>query len=381
MAAKKLKNIKEEFDPKEIGIDEGDLEADELDKILELASEIDEEEELEKKDAVTEEEEELKTEEDDLEKKDAVTEEEDLEKKDAVTEEEEDDLEKKKELVAENDYKDDEKIVGEEDSDEDILKKLEEEDEEEKKASQASSDAAVISAESLDKIFEGQNLTKEFRSKVAGIFEAAVNLKVKSLKENVSKNALKVIHEQRTKNFNRLVGSVDRYFRHAAKQWFGENRIAIVDGITLELAEGAVGSVKGFLSKYNVRVPRSRENLVEKLSVANININNKLNKALKNNISLHETVEKLVKEKYINSMAEGLSGTDKEKFVTLAEEVSFIDTKSYRTKLKGIREGLFTESKKSSVDFASKMLLENVKKEESTKEVTPQMDAYLRNLK
>ena len=42
----------------------------------------------------------------------------------------------------------------------------------------------------------------------------------------------------------------------------------------------------------------------------------------------------------------------------LAEEVSFTDEKSYRTKLKGIKEGLFPGSKKTGAeDFASKMLV------------------------
>ncbi len=223
-------------------------------------------------------------------------------------------------------------------------------------------------SESFSKLFEGDDsLTKEFKEKAASIFEAAVNVKAKLKNEAFKKRAIEVIKEHKAQNLEVVVSAAERMFNHFSNHWFKENRIAIVDDVTVQLAEGQMRATKDFLSKFNVRVPRSKENLVEKLSLKNAQLRDKLDASLNDQMKLQESLDKVHKNLVIQSIAEGLSDADKEKFVTLAEEISFTDSDSLRTKLTAIKEGVFDSGKKKSgaEDFASKMVLEN-KKEEGT---------------
>ena len=366
----KARKIREEFDPEEFKKEEES--ADAINKKFGLASgkgpkepEYKVEEEDDDDDLLLqkeEEDDEDKMCEEEVEVPDELKEEEepdgDEPEDDEDLKEEEGDKEPDGDEVKEGEEEDKEKVAEADTPDEEILKQLEAEDEEDKDTV----------AEELIRVFEGQNLTKEFRNRVAAIFEATVKAKRRAIKESMKKQALLVIKEERIKNRERMVNTLDRYVNHAARSWFKENRLHVVDGITLELSEGAINVMKGFLSKYNVRVPRSRENLVDKLTVKNKELTEKLDRAIQTNMKLHEAHCSVLKKQYIGSFAEGLSDTEKEKFVRLAEEVSFADSKSYRTKLKSIREGLFSNStpvSKSAEDFASKMMMTEKKEQKA----------------
>lgn len=233
--------------------------------------------------------------------------------------------------------------------------------------------------ENFEKLFEGENLTKEFKQKVASLFEAAVNIKAKLKVESITKKAVEVVKEERLKSREKIVEAADRLMNHFAKLWFKENRINVVDGVMVELAEGALKATKSYLSTYNVKAPKSRENLIEKLSLDNASFRGKLDNALNENMSLRAELDGIKKKGTIRKLAEGLSDTDKEKFVALAENVSFEDEKSYRTKLKSIREGIFSSAKKdnSAEDFASKMLIEKKETDKKPETSSSTINPYL----
>ncbi len=281
----------------------------------------------------------------------------DVEKKAMKEQEDKDDL-----VKLEADDCDDEKPMKESqiaESDADIMKKLDE-------AEKLEETKDVPLNETLDKLFEGQNLTKEFKNRVAAIFEATVNAKTKLVKENIKKKALDVIKEQRLKNMEKMVETLDKMANTTARAWMVENQLAVFDAVSQELSEGAIQTLKSFLCKYNVRVPRSRENLVEKLQSTNTSLRAKLDKALQANMQLQENLADRARKEAIEVLAEGLSDTEKAKFVALAEDLDFTDEKSYRTKLKSIKEGLFSgaPAEKSAEDFAAKMTMTEIKKDE-----------------
>lgn len=385
------KPTKEDFDPASVGVEiEEDMSADEINKMLGLPSgkapivEDEEEEDIKESEeeygsSDTDKVVEGEDEEEDVKESEAVPDAEgdeatpDADKMKAVVEDEEEELEK-------------DKVT--EDSDEDLAKKLDEgEDEEEVKESWKGKKAKKESdgdeeeevkeeedcddevKENLSKLFEGQQLTSEFKKQVSAIFEATVNKKVKAVKENYRRKAIQLVKEQRVKAKESMIGTIGRYMDHAAKSWFKENRIPVLDRVTLELSEGAIGAIKGFLTTHNVKIPKNPESMTQKLANRNKVLEAQLEKSLSNEMKLQENLTKIVKKQYVGAFAEGLSDTEKDKFVKLAEEVSFTDVKSYRTKLKSIREGLFSDKSaagKSAEDFASKMLSEGKQQKEAS---------------
>ena len=294
---------------------------------------------------------------------------------DEVEEEEEEEEGDSDEIVVED--KTQEAPAVEEPTDEALLERL-------AAAAQGEGDLKEI-CDDLRKALTEENVTTEAIEKLVTLFEAAVSLKAKEKVDGVVKAALGIVKEESENNLKKTVSLVERLIDPFAKMWLQENIVNTVDVVTCQLAEGALKSVKQFMNKFNVRVPRSRENLVEKLATRNAGLQDKLDKQLQENIKLQESLTKVHKENQVREIAEGLSDTEREKFAALAGELPFVDEDSYRTKLTSIREGLFkpVSSTKTSTDadeFASKMLIEKKeeKKEEEKKKPANTAAHYLR---
>ena len=239
-------------------------------------------------------------------------------------------------------------LMTEEDEEEE-----EEEDEEEgeeqeamhhKKMKKESIDQVVDSLDVSDDVsalVEGEELSEEFKTKAATIFESAVKSKVRAELEKIQEENDKVIEEMPESTINDMTEKVDDYLNYVVEQWMEENQLAIERGLKGEIAEDFISGLKNLFEDHYIDVPDEKYDILEANLTRIEELEEKLNKQMDENIQLRKAKGELVKESLIADVANGMTDTETEKFQSLVEDVEFSDEETYTEKLQTIKESYF----------------------------------------
>jgi len=107
----------------------------------------------------------------------------------------------------------------------------------------------------LGALFEGEELSEDFKLKVTAVFEAAVETRVAKevaeLKESLAEEAL----NEATALEESLVEKVDGYLDYMVEQWMEKNALAVNRGIKTEILESFVGGMKEPIKSHQFDVP------------------------------------------------------------------------------------------------------------------------------
>ena len=255
----------------------------------------------------------------------------------------------------------------------------EEEDEEEeemesKKVAKESIEQVVDSLDVSDDVsalVEGEELSEEFKSKAATIFEAAVKTKVRAELEKMQEENDKIIEEMAESTINDMTEKVDDYLNYVVEQWMEENQLAIERGLKGEIAEDFISGLKNLFEDHYIDVPDEKYDILEANLSKIEELEEKLNKQIEENVQLKKAKGELVKESLIADVADGMTDTETEKFQNLVGDVEFSDEESYTEKLQTIKESY----------FGSKEVLTEEAPETSTEpvaEVSTSMERYLK---
>ena len=256
----------------------------------------------------------------------------------------------------------------------------EEEDEEEeemesKKVAKESIDQVVDSldvSDDVNALVDGEELSEEFKSKAATIFESAVKTKVRAELEKIQEQNDQLIEEMAESTINDMTEKVDDYLHYVVEQWMEENQLAIERGLKGEIAEDFISGLKNLFEDHYIDVPDEKYDILEANLTKIEELEEKLNKQIEENVQLRKAKGELVKESLVADVANGMTDTETEKFQSLVEDVEFSDEESYTEKLKTIRESYFG---------SKEVLTEEGTEETSTEqtvEVTDSMDKYLK---
>ena len=235
----------------------------------------------------------------------------------------------------------------------------EEEDEEEeemesKKVAKESIDQVVDSldvSDDVNALVDGEELSEEFKSKAATIFESAVKTKVRAELEKIQEQNDQLIEEMAESTINDMTEKVDDYLNYVVEQWMEENQLAIERGLKGEIAEDFISGLKNLFEDHYIDVPDEKYDILEANLSKIEELEEKLNKQIEENVQLRKAKGELVKESMIADVANGMTDTETEKFQSLVEDVEFSDEDSYKEKLQTVRESYFgtTEVKTENV--------------------------------
>ncbi len=132
-------------------------------------------------------------------------------------------------------------VLGEEDEEEEDEDDDDEEEEmESKKVAKESIDQVVDSldvSDDVNALVDGEELSEEFKTKAATIFETAVKSKVRAELERIQEENDKVMEDMAESTMNDLVEKVDDYMNYVVEQWMEDNQLAIERGLKGEIAE------------------------------------------------------------------------------------------------------------------------------------------------
>ena len=256
-------------------------------------------------------------------------------------EEEEEEVKKEaKKVKKEEDDEDDEEEVEEEEDDED-------EDEEKKSKKE---DIEVDVSTDVAALVEGEELSEEFKTKAATIFEAAVKSKIASIRKQIREETKKETDERIESMQSEMTENMDNYLNYTVKEWMEENKLAVETGVRNEVTESFISGLKKLFEEHYIDVPDEKEDVFENLVVEVAELEEKLDEQTEKHM---ETVKELntYKASHIfKTISEGMVDTDIEKFVELVEDVDYDTDKQYKEKLNTIKNSYFKSDKKDVTD-------------------------------
>ena len=262
-----------------------------------------------------------------------------------------------------------------EEDEEDEDDEEEEEEMESKKATKESIDQVVDSldvSDDVNALVDGEELSEEFKTKAATIFESAVKSKVRTELERIQEENDKVIEEMAEQTMTDLVEKVDDYMNYVVEQWMEDNQLAIERGLKGEIAEDFISGLKNLFEDHYIDVPDEKYDILEANLTKIEELEEKLNKQIEENIQLKKAKGELVKESMIADIADGMTDTETEKFQSLVEDVEFSDEDSYKEKLQTIKESYFGTEKEVKTE-----VLTEEGSNEAPVEVSDTMAKYL----
>lgn len=238
----------------------------------------------------------------------------------------------------------------------------------------------VDMSEDIDALVNGENLTEEFKTKAATIFEAAVISRVKSevaiLEEKFDERLEQEVDEIK----EGLVEKVDGYLNYVVEQWMQENEIALENGLKNEILESFISGMKGLFEQHYIEIPEEKSNILEQMQQQINNTELMLNVQLENNIMLSKELTEMKRAALTSELIEGMTHIDAEKFTALSEELAFDDEYSFKHKLQTIKENYFGKKQHAVINESVKPLVTDEVPVTLTEEksVNPVMARYLR---
>ena len=124
-----------------------------------------------------------------------------------------------------------------------------------------------------------------------------------------------------------------------------ENELAVERGIRTEIAEDFITGLKSLFKEHYIDVPEEKYNVLEDLTNQSKDLETKLNEQIEKNVNLTKEVSEFHKTKAILEVTADLAETEKEKFVSMAENVEYDSAEKFREKLETIKESYFPKSK------------------------------------
>ena len=229
--------------------------------------------------------------------------------------------------------------------------------------------------EDVNALLGGEELSEEFKEKAKTIFEAAINAKVASIKEEIEATYAAKLAEEVEAAKESLAERVDSYLEYVSDEWFEENALAIEAGLKTEMTESFLQGMKGLFEEHYVTIPEEKydvlESMVEKLD----DMETKLNEQIEKNIALNGRLSESVADGILDEVSEGLASTQKEKLASLSESVEFESEESYREKLETLKESYFP---KTAPVAKTETLSEG--ETHNHQQYSDKMSAYLRSL-
>ena len=196
--------------------------------------------------------------------------------------------------------------------------------------------------EHMNALVAGQDdLSEEFKTKAATVFESAVNSKVKEIAEQMEADVQTNYEQDIAKAKEELTEKVDSYLSYVVEEWMKENEIALERGIKGEIAEDFISGLKKLFAEHYIDVPDEKYNVLEDQASKIEDLEKKLNEQIEKNVELNKDNADKSRKEIMAEVAGDLADTAKEKFAKLAEEIEWSDAESFKKKCETIKESYF----------------------------------------
>jgi len=201
----------------------------------------------------------------------------------------------------------------------------------------------------LSGLFEGEELSEEFKTNVTSVFEAVVEARVKQEVAHIQEELESSLQAKEEELMEGLVEKVDGYLNYVVEQWVQENEIALERGIKLDIFESFISGMKDLLESHYIDAPDEKIDLMEELDSRATKLEEKYDAACAEIVGLRSALKNVAKDTQIREACEGLSDLEAAKFMRLAEELAYDDGDSFVKKLSIIKENLVKTHKQKPI--------------------------------
>ena len=252
-----------------------------------------------------------------------------------------------------NDAKKKDKDDDDEEKDESKKVKKEEDDEEEEEVEEKDAKKEEIEVnvdEDVAALVDGEELSEEFKSKAATIFEAAVKSKIAKIRKQIREESKKEQDERIDAMQEEMTESMDKYLSYATKEWMTENKLAVEQGVRNEVTESFISGLKKLFEEHYIDVPEEKEDVFESLVVEVKELEAKLDEQTDKHMDTVKELNTYKAASVFKTVSEGMVDTDIEKFTELTEDVDYDTDEQYAEKLNVIKNSYFKSDTKDVVD-------------------------------
>ena len=203
--------------------------------------------------------------------------------------------------------------------------------------------------EHMNALVAGQDdLSEEFKTKAATVFESAVNSKVKEIAEAMEADVQTNYEQDIAKAKEELTEKVDSYLSYVVEEWMKENEIALERGIKGEIAEDFISGLKKLFSEHYIDVPDEKYDVLEAQATKIEDLEKKLNEQIEKNVELNKDNADKTRNEVMAEVGSDLADTQKEKFAKLAEEIEYSNAEDFKKKCETIKESYFGQKKEAT---------------------------------
>lgn len=185
--------------------------------------------------------------------------------------------------------------------------------------------------------------------------------------------------------YEEITESLDKYLTYVAESWVEENRLAVEQGLKIEIMESFWAGFKNLFNEHNVQIPEEQSvlddlnakiaKLENQLTEQKESFEQKINEQISKTIQYKLKAEQETKKNIFESVAKDLSLTQREKFSKLVEEVAYDSKKAYEEKLKDIAKNIFESTTKSKKKLTEESIVGD-QDSETIESADPVMNLY-----
>ncbi len=223
-------------------------------------------------------------------------------------------------------------------------------DEKTKSAKIKKEEVEVDVTEDVNALFDGQDLTEDFKARTQLVFETAVKAKVKENLKSIKEKMEEKLEEQVADTLSDITEKLDGYLDYMVTEYIEENVQAIEHKQKNEILEGFVSGMQKLFAENYIEIPNERYNVVDEQAKEIESLKETLDAEMNKNIEAKGQLANATAEKIFREVTEDLTETQKAKIKKLADGVEYDDAESYTEKLNTLKETYFpSEAEKEEV--------------------------------
>jgi len=235
--------------------------------------------------------------------------------------------------------------------------------------------AASSMKEDLDAVFDGEDLTEEFKDRASALFEAAIEVRVITEMARLEEEYAEALEEQMVTFTEEITTKLDSYLDYVVENWLEENQVAIESTIHSELTQDFIEGLKNLFAEHYIDVPDDKVDVLEAMAEKLEILESKLDEVLEENNELRGALVEEAAKDIIEDISSGLALTQKDKFVKIAEGIEFDgDLENFEKKLIVIKESYFGKGQTNQSNIMEESY--DGEEETSTKYVDPLVGRY-----
>lgn len=197
----------------------------------------------------------------------------------------------------------------------------------------------------LESLFNGTEITEEFKSKVETLFEAAVNEKVDALVAEkvkaIEETFDRKLEEAKETFITEKSEILESFIDAAVSEWANENSQVLDDIMKVQIAESFLDGLRNLFVEHNVQIPDTNTvSIIESLQTEIVRLQEENEKLAEQGETVAEALESFLKADIVSEATINLSDIQADRVSKICEAFEFNSKEDFAKKVSYVVEGI-----------------------------------------